>query len=97
MLNTKKPATDPSLLEGLVAGSGNLSTVLDNQCTPTAHHPTVPPSGERAVIVVAIIWAVVRFNHSFRGNILAGQNKQSPLKSSSIQCRLVLVHERGCH
>jgi hypothetical protein len=51
--------------------------VLDNQRTPTAHHPTVPPSGEQAVIVVVIIGAVVRFNHSFRENIPARQNKQT--------------------
>ena len=51
----KKPAIDPSALEGPMAGSGNLSEVLDDQRTLTAHRPTVPPSGERTVIVVIAI------------------------------------------
>ncbi len=47
-----------------MAGSGNLSTVLDNQRTPTVHRPTVPPSGERAVIVIIAMQAVLRLDHT---------------------------------
>ena len=64
----KKPAIDPSALEGPMAGSGNLSEVLDDQRTLTAHRPTVPPSGERAVIVVIAMQAVLRLDHFVLGN-----------------------------
>ena len=50
-----------------MAGSGNLSEVLNDQRTSTAHRPTVPPSGERAVIVVIAMQAVLRLNHIVRG------------------------------
>src|SRR6185369_6978632 len=42
----------PPILLGLMSGLGNLSLVLHGQRTPTAHRLTVPPIGERAVIVI---------------------------------------------
>src|SRR5215213_3054539 len=48
----------PPILLGLMAGFRNLSLVLDSQCTPTAHRLTVPPIGERAVIVIMAMQAL---------------------------------------
>src|SRR6185436_18840434 len=47
----------PPILLGLMAGFGNLSKVLHRQRTSTAHRLTVPPSGERTVIVIIAIQA----------------------------------------
>jgi len=41
--------------------SGNLSLALSDHDAPTVHRPTVPPSGERAVIIITI--AVALFDH----------------------------------
>ena len=45
-----------------MAGSGNLSEALVDHRTPTAHRLTVPPVGERTVIVVVATKAVL--NHA---------------------------------
>src|SRR5438876_9488960 len=62
----KEPATDPPQLGGPMAGSGNLSKASDDHRTPTAHRPTVPPSGERAVIIIVTIKTVLTLNHLFK-------------------------------
>src|ERR1700752_4352963 len=48
----------PPIRLGLMAGLGSLSLVLHRQSTLTAHRLTVPPSGERAVIVIIAIQAL---------------------------------------
>lgn len=63
-----------------MAGLGNLSKVLHLQRTLTAHRLTVPPSGERAVIVIIAMQALV---HS------AGEeDKRWLLKTSSLIGRI---------
>jgi len=42
-----------------MAGSGNLSKASDDQRPPTAHRPTVPPTGERTVIVITIAFVLI--------------------------------------
>jgi len=68
------------LLEGPLAGFGNLFKSLA-QHTQTAHRPTVPPSGEQAVIVIIAIQALVHPNSNLnlRINIRGGKGKSLPI------------------
>jgi hypothetical protein len=47
-----------------MAGFGNCLRVLVDQLA-TAHRPTVPPSGERTVIIIIMAIAVIVFDHLF--------------------------------
>jgi hypothetical protein len=51
----KKPATNAPVWKELVAGYGTLSKALAHFCALTFHRSTVPPSGERAVVVAIAV------------------------------------------
>ncbi len=56
-----------------MAGYWKLVLVLDDH-TATAHHPTVPPRGERAVIIVVV--AVTLFDHLLKHLCAAREHRQ---------------------